>query len=266
MDLGGGDGAADGGGAAITGPSHAPIPGDEFDRTEMLAAEKESLGLFISAHPLKEVGPALRAKADSTLAELSGRRDGDWVTIGGIITQAKRIKTKKGDWMMFATLYDLETSVEIIVFGKALAASEEALVPDSIVLVRGKVDHKDRDTTCLIAQQIESFQPSEEEVLEAQVQAAKPALTPSALRLRLDAKILPVSALTELKELLAGFPGESDVVIELSTTVGHRRLKLGPSFRVSRSAGLHAELDALLGSALIPEAVAGREPEAAAVG
>ena len=74
-----------------------------------------------------------------------------------MVTQAKKIKTKKGDCMMFATLYDLEASVEIIVFGKALAASEDALATDSIVLVRGKVDHKDRDTTCVIAQQVERF-------------------------------------------------------------------------------------------------------------
>jgi DNA polymerase-3 subunit alpha len=222
----------------------------------MLAAEKESLGLFISAHPLKDVGPALRAKTDSTLAELADRRDGDWVTIGGIITQYKKIKTRKGDWMMFATVYDLDASVEIIVFGKALAASEDALTNDSIVLVRGKVDHKDKDKTCLIAQQVERFEPSEEEVLHAQVQAAKPVLAPSALRLCLDATALPVAVLGELKDVLAGFPGESDVVIELSTSVGRRRLKLGPSFRVARSASLHAELDALLGGALIREAAA----------
>ena len=266
LDLGG-EGTGDGNGAAgaFAAPTHAPIPGDEFDQTELLAAEKESLGLFISAHPLKDLGPALRAKAGSTLAELSTRRDGDWVTIGGMVTQAKKIKTKKGDFMMFATLYDLETSVEIIVFGKTLATCEDALQTDSIVLVRGKVDHKDRDTTCLIAQQVERFEPTEEEVLDAQVQAAKPALTPSALKLHLDATALPATVLGELKELLSGFPGESDVVIELSTTVGHRRLKLGPSYRVSHSAGLHAELDALLGSALLPEAAPAREPEAASV-
>jgi DNA polymerase III subunit alpha len=267
-DLGRDDDSGTGSGAtgAFAGPSHAPIPGDEFDRNELLAAEKEALGLFISAHPLKDVGPALRAKADSTLAELSARRDGDWVTIGGMVTQAKKIKTKKGDFMMFATLYDLDTSVEIIVFGKTLASCEDALQTDSIVLVRGKVDHKDRDTTCLIAQQVELFQPTEEEVLEAQVQAAKPALSPSALKLRLDATVLPASVLGELKDLLSGFPGESDVVIELSTTVGNRRLKLGPSFRVSRSAGLHAELDALLGSALMPEAAADAQREAEPAG
>ncbi len=136
----------------------------EFDRAELLAAEKEAIGLFISAHPLKEVGPALRAKADCTLAELSAKRDGDWVTVGGMIVAAKRIRTKKGDPMMFATLDDLDAAVEILVFGKALAECEEALAPDSIVLVRGRVDHKDREKTCIVAQQIDLFEPSTAEV------------------------------------------------------------------------------------------------------
>jgi DNA polymerase-3 subunit alpha len=252
FDLGGGEGGSDQTAAAVAfaSPSHASIPHEEFERAELLAAEKDSIGLFISAHPLKEIGPALRAKADCTVGELAARRDGDWVTVGGMITQSKRIRTKKGDWMMFATLDDLEASVEVIVFGKALAANEDALAVDSIVLVRGKVDHKDSAKTCILAQLVERFEPSQEEVLQAQVQAAKHVVQPAALRLRLDARALPATVLGELRELLSGFPGESDVVIELSTSVGDRRLKLGPDFRVARTAGLHAELDALLGAAL----------------
>ncbi|TMM02203.1 MAG: DNA polymerase III subunit alpha, partial [Actinobacteria bacterium] len=53
FDFGGADAT---GGAAFATPSHAPIPTEEFERGELLAAEKESIGLFISAHPLKEVG------------------------------------------------------------------------------------------------------------------------------------------------------------------------------------------------------------------
>jgi DNA polymerase-3 subunit alpha len=254
FDLGLDDGGAGSTAPAFQGPSHAPIPGEEFSRTELLAAEKDSIGLFISAHPLKEVGAALRAQSDSSLTELASRRDGDWVTVGGMVTQAKRIKTKKGDWMMFATLYDLEASVEIIVFDKALRESEDALATDSIVIVRGKVDHKDRDKTCLVAQQVQRFEPSQEEVAQAQAQAAQ-AVPVAPLRLRLDAGALPATALGDLKDVLADFPGESDVVIELSTSVGHRCLKLGPSYRVAHSAGLHAQLDQLLGSALLHEAV-----------
>ena len=68
----------------------------------------------------------MREKVDCSLSELSGRRDGDWVTVGGMITETKRIRTKKGDPMMFATLDDLEASVEVLVFGNALAENEAA--------------------------------------------------------------------------------------------------------------------------------------------
>ena len=79
------------------------------------------------------------------------------------------------------------------------------------------------------------------------------AASPPVLRLRLDPQTLPGSALAELKDLLAGFPGDAEVLIELRTTAGHRRLRLGEGFRVKRSAALHAELDALLGAALVAE-------------
>ena len=248
-----GDGEPGGDGAAgFVTPSHAPIPAVEFERAELLAAEKESIGLFISAHPLKEVRAALDLRVDCPLSELSGRRDGDWVMVGGMITETKRIRTKKGDPMMFATLDDLEGAVELLVFGNALAAAGDALAADSIVLVRGRVDHKDRETTCIIVQQVDPFEPTPEEVHQAREQASRRPTMPSALRLRLDAAALAASVLSELKELLVGFPGESEVVIELSTSVGERRLKLGPDFRVAHSPGLHAELDALLGDAILP--------------
>jgi DNA polymerase-3 subunit alpha len=253
LDFGGAGGGGGEAAAAFATPSHAPIPEIEFDRNELLAAEKESIGLFISAHPLKEVGAALRAKVDCSLGELANRRDGDWVTVGGMITQAKKIRTKKGDPMMFATLDDLESAIEILVFGKALADCEEALAPDSIVVVRGKVDHKDRDKTCLIAQQVERFDPTPEEVQQAEQEAAKIVVAPTALRLRLDATVLQASILGDLKDVLAGFPGDSDVVIELTTSIGPRKLRLGSEFRVSRSAALHAELDSLLGPAILAE-------------
>jgi DNA polymerase-3 subunit alpha len=253
FDLGlGGDGGG-GGAASQISPSRAPIPGIEFDRSELLAAEKESLGLFISAHPLKDVRVALSARADCTLPQVSDRRDGEWVTVGGMLAQTKRIRTKKGDPMMFATLDDLEGSVELVIFGKALAAGEDAVADDSIVLVRGRVDHKDRDRTCIVVQQIDRFDPTPEELKEAAEEAASRAVIPSALRLRLDAGALQPTALGELKELLAGFPGESEVVIELKTSIGHRCLRLGPEFRVAQGAALHAELDDLFGPAMLSD-------------
>ena len=122
FDLEGVGGAQDGGGALPgagsvrpggRGFDHPPIPPEEFDQAELLAAEKEAIGLFVSAHPLKPLREALRARADCPLETLAERRDKDWVTVGGIIVEAKRIRTRNGDHMMFATLDDLEGAVEI---------------------------------------------------------------------------------------------------------------------------------------------------------
>jgi DNA polymerase-3 subunit alpha len=253
FDLGLDAPAAIGGAAVFAGPSHAPIPAEEFDQNELLIAEKESLGLFVSHHPLKELGPALRAKADWTVAELSDRRDGDWVTVGGMISQSKKVKTRKGDFMSFITLTDTEASVECIVFGKVMESAGSALDVDTIVLIRGKVEHKERGATSLVAQQIERFEPSPEEIAKAKRQVVAPAAARSVLRVHLDATKLPARALGELRELLTGFPGESEVLIELTTSTGRRRLKLGPDYRVARSAALHAELDSLLGAALLTQ-------------
>src|ERR1700722_6676488 len=157
-----------------------------------------------------------------------------------MITHAKRLRTKKGDPMMFATLDDLEASLELVVFGKALNGNEDVLVHDSIVLVRGRVDHKDRGGRCMIVQDITRFAPSPEEVRDAQEQAAKPVAPPSALRLELDASLLPATVLGDLKDVLAGFPGDCDVVIELRTSVCQGRMWLVPHFPGERGARLPA--------------------------
>jgi DNA polymerase-3 subunit alpha len=235
-------------------PSHPPIPAAEFDRTELLAAEKEALGLFISEHPLKAVRGALAARVECSLAELEARRDGDWATVGGIVTQTKRIRTKKGDPMMFATLDDLEGQVEMLVFGNVLSTAEEALTPDTIVVVRGRVDHKD-GVTCLIVQEASEFEPTPEELASAEAQAAaRAAARQQVLRLRVDAARLPAAVLDDLKHLLERFPGDSEVVLVMRTATGDRRLRLGDGYRVSVNTGLRAELDHLLGDAALTPA------------
>jgi DNA polymerase III subunit alpha len=259
------DSAAESGAmAAFAAPQHPPIPSEEFDQPEMLAIEKESIGLFISAHPLKQVREALRVRVDCGLTELAERKDGDWVTAGGIITQAKKIRTRNGDHMMFATLDDLEGSVEVIVFGKALGEYEGALGVDSVVLVRGRVDHKEATKTSLVAQTVEPFEPSEEEIEKARLEASTRRLGPPPLKLRLDAARLPASAIDDLKDLLGSFPGESEVVLELLLSVGDpRTLRLGNAFKVAPTPTLRAELEQILGPAVV-RAPAAAAPTAAA--
>jgi len=230
-------------GAAFARPAHSPIPTEEFDQAELLAVEKEAIGLFVSAHPLKPLREILRARTDCQLAALNDRRDKDWVTVGGIIVEAKRIRTRSGDPMMFATLDDLGGAVEMLVFGKALSEHETALAVDRVVLVRGRVDHKEAGKTCLIAQTVEVFAPSEQEIAQARKQADADARTAVALakplHIQIDPARLPASAIEDLRQIAADFPGPAEIVLK----VGARALRLGDAYRVQNTPTLRAELE-----------------------
>ncbi|MHB8243013.1 MAG: DNA polymerase III subunit alpha, partial [Solirubrobacteraceae bacterium] len=228
-------------------PVHPMIPGEEFDQPELLANEKEAIGLFVSAHPLKPLRDALRAKVDCPISALADRRDKDWVTVGGIITEAKKIRTRSGDHMMFATLDDLAGAVEILVFGKALAEHEAALAVDEVVLVKGRVDHKEAGKTCLVVQSVERFAPTEEEIerASAQARAASAAATAKArpVLLSVDAAELSPSAFDELRQAIEDFPGPAEVLLDIQTSSGTRRFRLGEQYRVQHTPTLLAELE-----------------------
>jgi DNA polymerase-3 subunit alpha len=231
-------------------PSYPPVPTHEFERTELLAREKESIGIFISEHPLKRVREALKVKADCSTAQVMDQRDGDWVKVGGMITESKKIRTRSGTSMMFATLDDLDGSVELVIFEKAMAEAEQVIANDAIVLVRGRVDHKEAGKVCIIVQDVDKFDPTDAEIERAKAQVAKQAAAvPKALERQIDGQ-LPASVLDDLRELIERYPGETEIVLKIHTRTGVRRLKLGEAYRVqARDAGLRAELDALLGVA-----------------
>jgi DNA polymerase III subunit alpha len=241
---------ASGAATALAAPQHPPIPSEEYDQAELLQIEKEAIGLFISAHPLKEVREALRVAVDAPLASLADRKDGDWVTAGGIITAAKKIRTKKGDPMMFATLDDLEGSIEVLIFGKALAEYEGALGVDEVVLVRGRVDHGDKGTS-LIAQTVDPFQPTAQEVEAAREAAALEPAEPQPLTVLLDATALPASIIDELKHVFGNHSGDCEVVLAIQTSAGPRTLRLGEGYRVKETPSLRAELQSILGPAAL---------------
>jgi DNA polymerase-3 subunit alpha len=257
---GGPDATAVRAGAAPMRPSHPPIPSEEFEQAELLAAEKEAIGLFVSAHPLKPLREALRARVDCQLAALEDRRDKDLVTVGGIITEAKRIRTRNGDHMMFATLDDLEGAVELLVFGKALAEHEGQLAVDEVVLVKGRVDHKEAGKTCLVVQTVQKFSPSPQEIEQARAHAHAAERTAAtvarAVHLRVDAACLPTSAIADLKQAIEDFPGPAEVLLDIDTTTGTRRLRFGVAYCVQHTPTLRAELERALAPAA-PAAAAG---------
>ena len=218
------------------------------EREQLNEWEKETLGLFLSSHPLKEVRPALRARVDCSISELASKKDGEWVTVGGMIAECKRIRTKKGDPMMFATLDDLEGQTELLVFNSAYAANADKVDLDKIVIVRGRVDHKEAGETKLVAQEVTPFEPSEEEVARATEEAAR---EPLVERLTLHVSTgVPEGFLEELKEVVGHHPGDHELLL----AVGERRLVLGGEFRVSATSACRSELSGLQGTSRIAAA------------
>jgi len=207
--------------------------------------EKETLGLFLSSHPLKEVRAALRARVDCSLAELDAKKDGEWVTVGGMVAEAKKIRTRKGDPMMFCTLDDLEGQVEMIVFNSALEQHEGKLDGDRVVVVRARVDKKESNEVKLVAQDVEVFEPSPQEVERAAAQAAV-AVVPRRLTLHVAPEV-PDSFIEELREVVTTCPGEQELLLR----VGARSLLLGPDFRVSGDGPCRSLLDSLPGASRV---------------
>ncbi|MDQ3122625.1 MAG: DNA polymerase III subunit alpha [Actinomycetota bacterium] len=220
-----------------SGEKHHPaIPSGEFDERELLRLEKETLGLYVSEHPLQKVSGELRRKTDCTLADVERRRDGEIVVVGGIVAGLKQVTTKRGEPMVFATLDDPTGSAEVVVFNSTYAAARDHLETDRMLIVKGRVDHKQAGETKLVALEVTAFEstPVRREV-----------------RLRIDAREAPAGLIRELAILVKDFPGDAPVYVALETSLGARTLALGPDYRVKPDADFYAEARALLGEAAL---------------
>ena len=122
-------------------PSDDPR-GDEFEKNDLLKLEKETLGLYVSDHPLTPIRDQLRRKTDCTINEIERRRDGEIVIVGGIVSSLKQMTTKKGDPMVFAGLEDVTGSCEVVAFNSVYAHARDLLVQDRVIIVKGRIDQK----------------------------------------------------------------------------------------------------------------------------
>ena len=224
--------------AAAAAPTHHPsIPGGEFEKNELLRLEKETLGLYVSEHPLFAIRDQLRRKTDCTLAELERRRDGEVVTVGGIVGAVKQLTTKKGEPMVFLRLDDVTGGAETVVFNSVYAAARELCVADRILVVKGRVDHKQEGETKLIAMEVSAFEAVSER---------------REVRIKIDAAAAPAGIVGDLRELLARFPGEAPVIVAIQMSDGAKKLlQFGPAYRVQPDTDFITEVRQLLGASAV---------------
>jgi DNA polymerase-3 subunit alpha len=215
---------------------HPKISTEEFEKNELLRLEKDTLGLYVSEHPLHSIRDQLRRKTDCALADVERRRDGEVVTVGGIVSAIKHLTTKKGEPMVFMRLDDVTGGAEVVVFNSVYAQSRELCTVDRILVVKGRVDHKQEGETKLLAMEVSPF----EAVAERKE-----------VTIKIDARVAPAGVVRDLALLVKDFPGESRVNLICETSDGPRQYVLGPQYKVKPVPDFFAEAKALLGEAAV---------------
>jgi DNA polymerase-3 subunit alpha len=232
---GAGDGAD--GGLVVT-PS---IPSGEWDKADLLAFEREMLGLYVSDHPLFGLEHVLRRAADRSIASLAEEgavADGAVVVLAGILSGVQRRITKQGRPWASATLEDLDGAVEVLFFPNTYETIGQYIAEDAIVAVKGRIDRRD-DQPRLMAMDLSIPDIAVPDDTKPVILALPPSRCTAPL-------------VERLKEVLASHPGRSEVHLRLVDGTKTTLLRLGP-VRVAPSAALMGDLKALLG----PSAVAG---------
>jgi DNA polymerase-3 subunit alpha len=226
----GGDGEQ-AGGLVVT----PPIPTHEWDKSDLLAFEREMLGLYVSDHPLFGIEHVLEKAAERPITALSEEgviSDGTVITLAGILSGVQRRITKQGRAWASATLEDLTGAVEVLFFPNTYELVGQYIAEDAIVVVKGRVDRRD-DQPRLMAMDM-----SLPEITAAdEVKPVVLALPPS--------RCTP-PLVERLKEVLGNHPGAAEVHLRLVNGSRTTLLRLGP-VRVNPTPALMGDLKALLG-------------------
>lgn len=214
----------------------------EYSKEELLAFEKDILGVYISGHPLDDYEGLWRKNISATAADFivdeeteeAAVKDGIKVVVGGLVT-GKVVKTTRSNQLMaFITLEDLMGSVEVIVFPKNYEADRDLLTEDSKIFIKGRVSLGDEPVGKLVCEQVipfskvprqlwlqfedkETYQAKEGTILSILKESEGQDSVVIYLKKERAKKILPanwkVEASRELLEKLIGQLGENNVKV-----------------------------------------------------
>ena len=174
---------------------------ERWSDLERLTYEKETVGFFLTGHPLEAVQIELEQVVGSSIAALANVRAGQTVRIGGLISQYREHKTKKGDRMAFLVLEDLESSLEVIVFPTLFTSVEHLLISEQPLVFVGTIEQSERGPK-LTAEEVRTLTDTMEQCSEQ-------------LRISLPTSAIGRNDLISLKELLYHHHGSTPVEIRL---------------------------------------------------
>jgi DNA polymerase-3 subunit alpha len=124
--------------------AHLKFTPDEWPRKQLLAYEREMLGLYVSAHPLDGAERLLRKHAPKAIAEILDNppKEGE-IVLSGMISAMERRVNKQGEPWCICTIEDLDASIEVLFFAKSYSVLSQDLVEDAAVAVKGRVNWRE---------------------------------------------------------------------------------------------------------------------------
>ena len=173
----------------------------EWDERKRLALEKETVGFYITGHPLDNAMSEIKTVVDSDIHNLAEWGEDQPVRVGGLIRTCKRLKSKKGDPMAFLTLEDILETVEVIVFPEIYTRYQEHLASTDPVIIRGTVQ-KDERGAKIIAESIIPLQEAREKYTEQ-------------VKIRLEAEKISRQRLDAIKKVLYQFHGDCPLLLTI---------------------------------------------------
>ncbi|GAB2668126.1 DNA polymerase III subunit alpha [Saccharopolyspora gloriosae] len=224
--------------------AHLQFTPEEWPRKQLLAYEREMLGLYVSAHPLDGAERLLAPYQDTGIAHLVGGErqssgDGkDQCKIAGMISGIQRRINKNGSPWAIVTLEDLDASVEVLFFPKSYEMFADCLVEDTAIAVKGRINEREGAISVFAS-----------DALPVDISAAEtdPGTSP-AFVIKVPASRVDKSLVGELKRTLRAHTGDVPVHVKLSGPRGVTRLALSSDYFVSTENGLQGELKGLLGA------------------
>jgi len=211
----------------------------EWPESQLLAHEKEMLGLYISKHPLARFEKVIRTYSTCSTTDLRGRKDGDEMLIGGIISKVKFTVTKRtNEKMAIVTLEDLDGTVEALVFPSAFAKASLLIKPDAIVFFSGRLSLREDEPKIIV---------NEASALES----VKMKYT-KAVCIELLTAGLEVSALDKLKKVLSRYPGAVPAFLKFIKPDGTKAVvTMGNSLLIEPHEGLVRDIEKIFGTDVV---------------
>jgi DNA polymerase-3 subunit alpha len=223
-----------GGGDTSSAPPERLRDVPAWGEGERLAFEKESLGFFITGHPLERYRAELAQWASPTTGRQSDLSDKE-VSVGGIIAGLRLIKTKKGDRMASFVLEDLEGGVEALVFPETYKKVAGRLAEDQVVLVKGKAEALDEGKARLLVSEVMPL--DQAKLAEARY-----------VTIRVAVKSWDRAKGERLRDILDAHRGECPVTLEVLGAGDYAvSVSTGASYRVRPDSMLRTEVEGLLG-------------------